>query len=174
MEHLELSAVRRKFIFLEQTHKLMNKHSLTILILLFILIICTSCTDHDYISLGDHYIYRSLSGGNSYIFNTDYLYRDQTDTDANKPTNKDYYGSLIPCAVKDYSYDEQFIVANQVNNPNCFDSAIREDALKTGNSINYWIVVKNSRKTIGPLTLEEYRVKRQEYNVPDSLKLDEQ
>lgn len=117
-----------------------------------------------------------MGTGYSYIRNADYDndYLDEAGAYVYAPTHAKYYESLIPCDVKDYSYDEQFIIAKQVNNPNCFDSAIREDALKSGNSINYWIVIKESRKTIGPLTLEEYRVKRQEYHVPDTLKLNEQ
>jgi len=87
------------------------------------------------------------------------------------PTHEKYYKSLIPCNVADYAYDEQFIIAYQTHNPNCLDDAMREDELKLGRLSNFWIVVKDSRTTIGPLSPEEYRIKRQELQIPDNLKL---
>lgn len=154
----------------------MNKNVFTALFLLFVSIMATSCTDSDFTDLPNQYEYRNAGPGYAYIFNADYDndYRDEAGRYVYAPTHEKYYESLIPCNVEDYAYDEHFIIAYQTHNPNCFDDAIRQDELKLGRSSNFWIVVEDSRKTIGPLSLEEYRIKRQELQIPDNLKLDEE
>lgn len=153
----------------------MNKHIVSALCLLFILILLTSCTDSVFTDLGDHYIHRDPGPGYAYIFNSDYHfdYRDEAGSWVYAPTHTKYVESLIPCYVKEYAYDEKFIIAAQINSPKCLDESIREDALKTGYEVNYWIVIKEARQTVGPLSLEQYHVKREEFQVPDSLSLKE-
>ncbi len=40
------------------------------------------------------------------------------------------------------------------------------------NKINFWIIVSKSHELIGPLTKEEYIIKRKQLDIPDDLKLD--
>lgn len=40
------------------------------------------------------------------------------------------------------------------------------------NKINFWIIVNKSHELIGPLTKEEYQLKRDELNIPSALELE--
>lgn len=145
---------------------------LTLLLLVALTLMNSSCVSSESVSLGDRYVYRYLGEAHSYIFNTEFEYLDPADAERLfAPNHPTYYERLIPCYIKDYAFDEDFIIASQITNPNCGFDALRQDMPETGNAINYWIVIKGKRKTIGPMTLEEYHVKREEYHVPDGLKL---
>ncbi|MCL4473670.1 MAG: DUF3997 domain-containing protein [Actinobacteria bacterium] len=106
--------------------------------------------------------YTSLSGKYTYVW----------DGDANTYIFHELYsrnGKLIPCTVKEYVYDDAFIIASQKPNQNC--NLRREDSLRTGNELNYWIADIGRDQLHGPLSYDEYIKMRDKLKVPEILSL---
>ncbi len=85
-------------------------------------------------------------------------------------------GKIIPCEVIDYEYNDEFIIASQdpVSFADCPRPYNREDAINSGNDINYWIADHRSDALLGPLSLEEYKEKRAELGIPEDLQLEDE
>lgn len=130
-------------------------------LLLFLLIIFSvfnlACDEAK--ELGGGYVYRIESEDDVFIYHESNIYE------------KEYKERLIPCIVLDYADNKQFIVAAQRPYAHCLPQATREDALNTGNEINYWIADKDKAVTYGPLSYGEYLKKREELDIPSGLEL---
>jgi hypothetical protein len=110
--------------------------------------------------------YKELGGGYEYAFES------KVDVFIFHIKEEGYYERLIPCTILDYADNKQFIVAAQKPYTDCLPQAMREDALNTGNDINFWIADKEKAITYGPLSYDEYLKKRRELGVPSDLKMD--
>ena len=81
------------------------------------------------------------------------------------------YGE-IPSVVLSFSYDNDFIIAEQdplKNDPNLllYDSEYKY--LEGYNSCYYWIIIKKEKIIIGPMNKNEFIKQRNKYNIPDKL-----
>ncbi|NLZ46131.1 MAG: DUF3997 domain-containing protein [Clostridiales bacterium] len=83
------------------------------------------------------------------------------------------YGE-IPSNVLEYKHDKKFIIATQKpieNDPNelMYDN---EYVYKQGyDVIYYWIILKETKTVIGPLTKVEFLEAREKYNISENLTL---
>jgi len=75
-----------------------------------------------------------------------------------------YENFVIPCSVVSYNYNEDFIIAAQRPNNDCF---LEEDERK----LNFWIISHKQENTIGPLTIDQFLKKRKELNIDENLVL---
>lgn len=104
----------------------------------------------DYVyNLGDGYIVVSESNADQFITHEENLWRKIT----------------IPCTVKDWTYDDSFIIAIQYSNPSCEELLNIEEKEKF-----YWIIAKSGHKVYGPLDSITYTKKRKELGLPKTLK----
>lgn len=86
---------------------------------------------------------------------------------------------FIPCNVVAHASNDQYIVAAQKQDTDCRqaegggkDADFVKSTQKTGNLVNFWIIDVTANKVIGPLSLNEYLLQRQQLNIPDDLKMD--
>jgi len=92
----------------------------------------------------------------------------------------------IPCTVKGYAYNENFIVACQKPFPICILDNGPTDSLFTWHlknkkyvdsckqytfSLNFWIIDIKKDSFYGPLNLNEYLQKRVDLKIPEELKM---
>jgi hypothetical protein len=71
--------------------------------------------------------------------------------------------TAIPCTVKAVDSNNDFIVASQIDNPDCF----RGEA--PNQKLTYWIIRKADGRNFGPLDSLQYINKRDELEVPFTL-----
>jgi len=74
---------------------------------------------------------------------------------------------LIPCTVKSYSTNKNFIIAAQSPAEEC----IQPNEIKVIAPLQFWIIVIQEKKLIGPLTLSDFIYQRKELAIPEDLKL---
>ena len=92
----------------------------------------------------------------------------------------------VPCTVRGYAYNENFIVACQKPFPICILDNVSTDSLFTWQlnnkkyvdsckqytfSLNFWIIDIKKDSFYGPLNLNEYLQKRIDLKIPDELKM---
>lgn len=124
----------------------MNKVIIKILQNIGLLIFLTSCSDfNEY--LGNDFTYAHESNEASFIFHR------------NRSLQLD-----IPCAVIDYEYNENFIVAFQDNNYACLPNDIQT-------RYNFWIIDKVHLIRYGPLDLNRYFFLSDSLCVPKNFQL---
>ena len=76
--------------------------------------------------------------------------------------------------IVDYSYNDNYILVYRVISDKVmqqFGDHSYTEIMRGGDSIQYWIIVKQNDKMIGPLNRNEYLLKRKELNIPNSLHL---
>lgn len=117
---------------------------------LILVMLISSCSMSDSTTdLGQNYIFVSESNANQFISGPD-----------------DSLGVYtVPCTVKAFEFDSNFIIATQAVNLQCLDTT------PTDLKIQYWIITKKNRMSFGPLDSLSYSKKRQELNVPTALSL---
>ena len=117
----------------------------------------------------------SIDLGDGYRFDHDVLrYRDNT-------IYGPYHNTLaVRPHVLDYDFDSTFIIALQkpreVIEADTYVPGInidkREKIFKESPIRHYWIIDKKAKVKYGPLSEEEFRIKREELNVPEDLFLE--
>lgn len=122
-----------------------------ILLLLFVSVALQSCNYNDNKNLGSSFVYY-----------------------ADHKMIANYTGECggIPSSVLEYNYDKSYIIAAQKpieNDPNAllYDSEYKY--IEGYDAVYYWIILKNNKKVIGPMSKSEFIEARRKYNVPEDL-----
>jgi hypothetical protein len=124
-----------------------------ILLLLFVSVALQSCNYNDNKNLGSSFVYYA---------------------DHKMISSSTGECGGIPSSVLEYNHDKSFIIATQKpieNDPNAllYDS---EYTYREGyNTVYYWIILKDNKKVIGPMSKSEFIEAREKYNVPENLML---
>ena len=130
------------------------KNVLVLIIFYLIIIFNLNCTSDYSKNLGSGYIYRDEGCEEKEIF------------------CEQANGGTIPKTVLIYDYDRHYIIAKQ--KPQKDESDILLDdtiyEYKYGyDTVYYWIILKNNKKVIGPMSKSEFIEARRKYNVPEDL-----
>ena len=132
----------------------MKLNSIFIVTLLISIIKC-SCTSDYTQNLGQGYFYRHEGKPLNDIYN-EYPQKN----------------GRIPANVIAFDYDRNFIIAKQ--KPRLPQDILyeKEYEYKLGeDTIYFWLIIKEKKLVLGPLDIEEFKLARKQYNVPDNLKL---
>ena len=116
-----------------------------------------------------------------------YYYLDEGETQKVIYNNKHMKNApYVPCTVRGYAYNENFIVACQKPFPICILDNVSTDSLFTWQlnnkkyvdsckqytfSLNFWIIDIKKDSFYGPLNLNEYLQKRIDLKIPDEFKM---
>jgi adenine/guanine phosphoribosyltransferase-like PRPP-binding protein len=98
-----------------------------------------------------------------------YFYRNEGETIKDILSNN-ASGGEIPATVVSYDFDDDFIIAKQ--KPKLPQDPLYEKDYKydRGDKEYYfWIIEKNENIVLGPLNLEEFKIQRRKYKVPNEL-----
>lgn len=113
-----------------------------ILVCLFVLISCSDYSEE----LSGNYVFVSESNSIQYI-------RARKGDSRIKPT------------VINYAYNDDFIIAAQIdNNDDSYDLS--------GRNINFWIISNKTKIVYGPLSLNDYLKLRKQLLIPDAVKME--
>lgn len=74
---------------------------------------------------------------------------------------------LIPCTVSSFSYNKNFIVAAQLPAKTC----IQANSVEVIAPIQFWIIIIQEKKLLGPLTLAEFIKMKNKLEFEENLKL---
>lgn len=132
------------------------KKFLELFIFYTIIIFNTNCTSDYSKDLGCGYIYRDEGCEEKEIF------------------CEQVNGGEIPITILDYNYDRHYIIAKQKPQKDDSNILLYDNIYeyKYGyDTIYYWIILKDYKKVIGPLTKDEYINARNQYKIPQKLKL---
>ncbi|NNV57692.1 DUF3997 domain-containing protein [Limnovirga soli] len=102
-----------------------------------------------------------------------YFYEEGVHQNVIEKDGLDYYGKLIPCEILSYDYNKEYIIAAQKPVLPCFEGEFAATIHYPPNkdSIYYWIISHEQNLLVGPLTKEEFELKRMELKVPKNLKI---
>ncbi|NLT50476.1 MAG: DUF3997 domain-containing protein [Ignavibacteria bacterium] len=109
----------------------------------------TGCSDYT-VELSNGYIFVSESKVNQKIVKKGYFEKEK----------------YIPCTVIAFNYNDDFIIAAQINNPDGVKRVLINDP------VFFWIIYHKGSQFIGPVSIDEYLKQRKELHIPDDLKLD--
>lgn len=130
------------------------KNFLSLIIFYSIIIFNTNCTSDYSKNLGNGYIYRDEGCEEKEIF-------------CEKAN-----GGMIPSTVLNYDYDRHYIIAKQKprkDDPNILLYDTTYEYKYGYDSIYYWIILKDFKEVIGPLTKDEYLNAREQYKISEKL-----
>ncbi|MDD2386983.1 MAG: DUF3997 domain-containing protein [Bacteroidales bacterium] len=125
----------------------------TCIFFFFIILILQSCNYNNDKNLGDGFVYYS---DHEMISNS-------TGT----------YGE-IPSTILEYKHNEKFIIATQKpieNDPNALLYDTEYDYKEGCDAVYYWIILKETKTTIGPMTKVEFIEAREKHNISENLTL---
>ncbi len=132
---------------------------------LIIYVLCSSCNFDDHnANLGNDYIFMHEGGGLNKIGK-------KNDGKIKYAVN---YDLIIPHAVVDLAYNEEFILAVQVPDSVKFTNSVEEYRhLRDTSNHKYWIIESEKDIIHGPMTKNEYRQQRTKLSVPLKLQVGE-
>lgn len=119
-----------------------------------ILLYGCSCSDYGK-NLGEGYFYRFEA-------------KDLTDILCERSNSGE-----IPANVIAYDYNHQYIIAKQKPKLPPDPLYSKEYVYLNGSdSVYYWLIIKKEHCVLGPMNLDEFKMAKAKYNVPDDLKLE--
>ena len=122
--------------------------------ILLLLILSVSCSTDIYRHLKNGYYYVSLGGQNVII--------------SQESSEKEM---VVPCMIVSYEHDEEYLIVVNENVKNCAWEV--DNSQRLDQKYQYWIIQMEKELIYGPMTQQEFLLKRKELKVSSKLELAE-